>query len=143
MGDECRLSAQLVDWVMRAPDGALAQGLYPAVEASAERTTVTIDSLDPDGRFRNGLDTSVRLISLDGRALEFTAGQSAPGRYTLSIASPPPGVYEVQIEQRQAGVLEASSQASLVVPARAEFRSIEPDIATLRRTCGGHRRRAY
>ena len=124
---------QLVDWVMASPDGALTQGLYPAVEASAERTTVTIDSLEPDGRFRNGLDTSVRLISPGHQILDFTAAQSAPGRYTLGIASPAPGVYEVQIEQRQDGALVASSQTSLVVPARAEFRSIEPDIATLRR----------
>ena len=124
---------QVVDWVMPPPDGALAQGLYPAVEASAERTTITVDSLEADGSFRNGLDTSVRLVSPEGQVLEFTAEQSAPGRYTLDIASPPPGVYEVQIEQRAAGTLVVSSQTALVVPARAEFRSIEPDMATLRR----------
>ncbi len=124
---------QAVDWVMPPPDGTLAEGLFPAVEASAERTTITIDSLEGDGRFRNGLDTSVRLISPEGRTLEFVAGQSAPGRYTLDTASPPPGVYEVRIEQRADGALVASSQTSLVVPARAEFRSIEPDMATLRR----------
>ncbi|MCY4112540.1 MAG: VWA domain-containing protein [Chloroflexi bacterium] len=124
---------QAVDWVMPPPDGTLAEGLYPVVEATAERTTITIDSLESDGSFRNGLDTSVRLISPGGETLAHTAHQSAPGRYTLDTASPPPGVYEVQIEQRTAGALVASSQTSLVVPARAEFRSIEPDLATLRR----------
>ena len=124
---------QAVDWVMPAPDGTLAEGLYPVVEATAERTTITIDSLEADGRFRNGLDTSVRLIAPSRQELVYTADQSAPGRYTLDMASPAPGVYEVQIEQRTAGALVASSQTSLVVPARAEFRSIEPDMATLRR----------
>ena len=124
---------QLVDWVMPAPDGTLAHGLFTEMDVTAERTELTIDSLDADGQFRNGLQTSVRLIPPDGPALDFTATQTAPGRYVLNAASPPPGVYEVEIEQRDGGTLVTSGRTSLVVPARREFRNIEPDIATLRR----------
>jgi uncharacterized membrane protein len=123
---------QLVDWAMPAPDGTLVHGLHTASNVSTGRTTLTIDSLNADRRFRNGLETSVRLIPAKGPARTFIAVQKAPGRYVLDTASPPSGVYEVEIEQRAGGVVVASSRTSLVVPARDEFRDMEPDIAWLR-----------
>lgn len=124
--------SQLVDWAMPDPDGTLAHGLYTGINVSTGRTTVAVDSLNADSQFRNGLETSVRLIPANGPALTFAAVQNAPGRYVVDTASLPSGVYEVEIEQRAGSVLVASSRTSLVVSGRDEFRDIEPDIARLR-----------
>ena len=123
---------QAVQWVSPLSGGL---GDSPRVEVSYADglAAIEVDTVDADGRFLNGLATSVNLVGPQGTAHALTAEQVGPGRYQGSLAGLTPGVYEVLVTQRDDTGAERTATSGLVVPIAAEVGHIEPDHRVLRR----------
>ena len=123
---------QAVQWVSPLP-GAV--GDSPRVTASFANgaAAIEVDAVDAAGRFLNGLETSVTILSPDGTAQTLVAQQVGPGRYLGSLDGLSPGVYEVQVTQRDDAGVERMAASGLVVPVADEIGHIAPDHRALRR----------
>jgi hypothetical protein len=82
------------------------------------------------------------LIGSHGEHHELTLHQVAPGRYGGQLASPPSGVYLVQVAGSQLGQSLVQDVAGLVVPYPAEYRGGQHNphlLDDLAQISGGHR----
>jgi hypothetical protein len=92
--------AQVVRQTMRKND---VKGVAVEVKQAGRKATVTLDALDPAGRFLNQAQTTVTVIDprLGQRQLEMR--QTAPGRYVAEFETPAPGAYHLNLAQESAG----------------------------------------
>ncbi|MFM9963926.1 MAG: VWA domain-containing protein [Planctomycetaceae bacterium] len=94
-----RFWAQTIRHAMRKND---AKGVTIEVVQRARRATVTLDAVDPSGRFLNGAESELTVIDprLGERKLPLI--QTAPGRYVAEFDTPHSGAYHLNLSQRAA-----------------------------------------
>ncbi len=92
--------AQVVRQSMRKND---VKGVIVEVKQERRRATVTLDAIDPTGKFLNQAETEVTVIDpqLGQRKLEMK--QTAPGRYVAEFDTPASGAYHMNLSQKTAG----------------------------------------
>ena len=92
--------AQVIRQSMRKND---VKGIIVDVKQERRLATVTLDAIDPAGRFLNRADTEVTVIDpqLGQRKLEMK--QTAPGRYVVEFDTPQSGAYHLNMTQKTAG----------------------------------------
>ena len=97
--DFSKFWAQTIRHAMRKND---AKGVTVEVTQRARRATVTLDAVDPSGRFLNGAESEITIIDprLGERKLPLT--QTAPGRYVAEFDTPHSGSYHLNLSQRAA-----------------------------------------
>ncbi|OGA87604.1 MAG: hypothetical protein A3G27_18705 [Betaproteobacteria bacterium RIFCSPLOWO2_12_FULL_66_14] len=126
--------AQLVRWTLRS-------GSTDRTTATVERRDgwgeVTVDALDPKGRFINFLEPQVGVVAPNRERTVVDLEQIGPGRYRGRFPASQEGVYLVGMAQRLDGQEAAGSQLSgLVVPYAQELRELGVDEALLREAAG-------
>lgn len=92
--------AQVVRQSMRKND---VKGVIVDVKQERRRATVTLDAIDPTGKFLNQAETEVTVIDpqLGQRKLEMK--QTAPGRYVAEFDTNASGAYHMNLSQKTAG----------------------------------------
>jgi Ca-activated chloride channel family protein len=63
------------------------------VERDGESARISINAIDRNGQFRNGLDPQIRIVAPDQSASVLTAAQVAPGKYEAAISLTQKGAY--------------------------------------------------
>jgi uncharacterized membrane protein len=123
---------QAVQWVSPLP-GAAGDGLRLEASIADGVVTFEVDSIDADGRFQNGLETSVTVMGPDGSEERLQAQQVGPGLYQGRLDGLPQGVYEVRAVQRDYAGVERTATTGLTVPGPVEISHIAPNHRALRR----------
>jgi len=92
--------SQVIRHAMRKND---VKGVIVDVRQERRRATVTLDAIDPSGRFLNQATTEATVIDpqLGQRKLELK--QTAPGRYVAEFETPAAGAYHLNLTQKTAG----------------------------------------
>ncbi len=94
-----RFWAQTVRYAMRKND---ARGVTVSVTQRSRRATVTLDAINPSGRFVNGAESELTVIDPRLGERKLPLMQTAPGRYVAEFETPHPGAYHVNLVQREA-----------------------------------------
>ena len=116
--------AQLVRWTQR-PAGS--SRFNVSFEPEADATTVVVDAVEADGRFRNLLMLSALVQLPDGSRQVTDLPQVAPGRYSASVPSELEGGYLVTVF----GETEAPQTYGFSVPYAREYTRFDTDFALL------------
>jgi Ca-activated chloride channel family protein len=92
--------AQVIRQSMRKND---VKGVIVEVKQDRRKATVTMDAIDPAGKFLNQATTEATIIDpqLGQRKLELK--QTAPGRYVAEFDTPASGAYHLNLTQKTAG----------------------------------------
>ena len=92
--------AQVIRQSMRKND---VKGVIVDVKQERRKATVTLDAIDPAGKFLNQAITEATVIDpqLAQRKLELR--QTAPGRYVAEFETPVSGAYHLNLTQKSAG----------------------------------------
>jgi hypothetical protein len=103
------------------------------VERKGRRTTVSLDAIEPSGKYLNRADTELTLIdpSLGTKAIEMA--QTAPGRYQAEFDVARAGTYQLQFSQSKGGQAIGRQSRGLAVGYPDELR-LRPANAELLRT---------
>jgi len=119
--------AQLLRSVSRRGGGELLQVESHVV---GERGTLTVDAIDGEGRFIDGLELAGRVLdpSLGEQAVRFQ--QIAPGRYQASFDATRSGSYLLSLDYEGAG-LEGSTTSGFDVSYPREYRYLRSDLERL------------
>jgi Ca-activated chloride channel family protein len=129
--------AQVVRHAMRKSD---AKGVFVQVEQKDGKATVTLDAVQPDGRFLNEAATELTVIEPHGNEKKITMAQTAPGRYAAEFPADKTGAYHVHINQQVKGQQTGQQSRGLVVNYDEELR-IRPVneklLETLAQVSGG------
>jgi hypothetical protein len=112
---------------------AEAKGTVVQVERKGRRTTVSLDAIEPSGKYLNRADTELTLIdpSLGTKAIEMA--QTAPGRYQAEFDVARAGTYQLQFSQSKGGQAIGRQSRGLAVGYPDELR-LRPANAELLRT---------
>jgi Ca-activated chloride channel family protein len=95
---------------------------------------LSLDALDQDDSFMNGLDSRVRVEGPAGfEPVTLPLQQVAPGRYLARVRLPIHGAYTFAAEHRRDGQLLATSRAQLGHPYPPEYDPRPPDLERLTR----------
>lgn len=94
--------SQVMRHAMRKSD---AKGVIVQVTQRDRRATVTLDAIDPSGRFLNQAETDLTLIDPQLGLKKLPVRQTAPGRYVAEFETPQTGAYHLDLSQKQAGKL--------------------------------------
>ena len=100
------------------------------VEGSEGR--VSIDAIDPEGRFVNGLAFDAKVVSPDFETFDTTVRQVAPGRYEAAFPAERQGSYTLSLNYEREGA-RVVLNTGLNVPYSAEYRRLESDHEVLER----------
>ncbi|WP_425618766.1 FixH family protein [Anatilimnocola sp. NA78] len=92
--------AQIVRHTMRKNE---AKGVVVEVQQRNGKAFVTLDAIDATGRFLNQAKTELTLIDPRLGNKKLALAQTAPGRYTGSVATPLSGAYHLEIAQKKDG----------------------------------------
>jgi Ca-activated chloride channel homolog len=92
--------AQLVRNTMRKGD---AKGVAVQVEQRGGKATITLDAVDPAGRFLNQADAEMTVIDPQLRSRKLPLAQTAPGRYVASLDVSKSGAYHLELTQKKSG----------------------------------------
>jgi len=111
--------AQVVRHAMRKSE---AKGIVMQVDHKSRHATVSLDSIDPSGRFLNQADTELTVIDpqFTNRKLEMT--QTAPGRYVTEFDTPYQGSYHLEFAQKLKGKVLYHQSRGLAVGYPDELR---------------------
>lgn len=112
---------------------AEAKGTVVQVDRKGPRTTVSLDAIEPSGKFLNRAETELTLIdpALGTRTLEMA--QTAPGRYQAEFETARPGQYQLQFAQSKDGQALGRQSRGLAVGYPDELR-LRPANADLMRS---------
>ena len=129
--------AQIVRHAMRKSE---TKGSLVQVEQKDRKATVTLDSVDPAGRFLNKADTELTLIDPQLGNRKVPMQQTAPGRYVATFDTPRDGAYHLEMTQKQNGQPVHQSSRGIIVGYPDELR-LKPTndelLKSLARTTGG------
>src|SRR5262249_2269144 len=89
--------AQVVRYAMRKND---AKGVMVEVAQHGRRATVTVDAVDPSGRFLNQAESELTVIDPRLGQRNILMMQTAPGRYVGEFETPNSGAYHLHVSQR-------------------------------------------
>jgi hypothetical protein len=123
-----RLWGQVVRWSLRtnAPTDVTA-----TVERENGQGVVTVDAVDPQGRFINFLDAHAGVVRPDKSQSVVDLEQVGPGRYRGVFPAPQEGVYLAGLSERLGEQPAGSQLLSFVVPYAEEYRKLGVDAALL------------
>lgn len=129
--------AQVVRHTMRKGD---ARGIVVQVEHKDRKATVTLDAVDPAGRFLNHAETELTVIDPHLGTKKVALTQTAPGRYTAEFDTPHAGAYHLEIAQKHQGKLLYRQSRGLAVGYADELRlrpTNEELLQAIARSSGG------
>jgi uncharacterized membrane protein len=114
-----RFWQQAVRWTFPEPTRAS----FPvAAEVGGDQVTLRAQSVRPDGRFGDLLDTRVTIVPPNGTARELQLPQTAPGTYALSTTISEPGAYQARFVQYEGGQPAREETLGFTVRGGAEQR---------------------
>ncbi|MES4792609.1 MAG: hypothetical protein C4321_06120, partial [Chloroflexota bacterium] len=122
--------SQAVRWTIRSSSRA---NFETTVEVARRRGRVTIDALDNNGSFINGLDVRGSAVSPKMKSLPLKIAQVAPGRYEASFDAPEVGPYIISLGYKDQNGNQKTQTTGAVVPYSPEYRELEANTATLTR----------
>lgn len=104
--------AQIVRHAMRKSE---AKGIVVQVDQKNRRATISLDSIDPTGKFLNLAETELNVINPQLGKKKLAMLQLAPGRYVAEFDTPQPGAYHLEIAQKHQGKLLYQQSRGLTV----------------------------
>ena len=129
--------SQVVGWTF---PGEEAGGIEASFDVKDGRTTLHVQSVQPDGSPRDFYTTSAVLVGPDLEPVEAELDQVAPGVYEKDLGVIASGAYAVRITQIRPGTAALGRTVGLVAPIAAEYRLLgvnQPLLATLRAATNG------
>jgi uncharacterized membrane protein len=121
---------QAVRWTFPEPTRAT----FPIqAEVVGDQVTLRAQSVRPDGRFGDLLDTRVTIVAPDGTGREVQLPQTAPGTYAVATTIPTPGAYQARFVQYENGQVAREETLGFTVYGGAEQRSVGVNTALLER----------
>jgi Mg-chelatase subunit ChlD/uncharacterized membrane protein len=125
-----RFFQQAVRWTFPEPTRAT----FPVgAEVIGDQVTLRAQSVRPDGRFGDLLDTRVTIVAPNGSARELTLPQTAPGTYALATTIAEAGAYQARFTQYEGGKPAREETVGFTVRGGAEQRSVGINTALLDR----------
>jgi Ca-activated chloride channel homolog len=129
--------AQVVRHAMRKSE---ARGVQVQVDQKGRRATVTLDAIDPSGKYLNEAETELTVIDpqLGNRKLAMT--QTAPGRYVTEFDTAQAGAYHLELSQKLKGQVLFHQSRGLMVGYAEELRlrpTNEEHLQAIARSSGG------
>ncbi len=132
-----RFWQQAVRWTMPEP---VQSAFQVGATVVGDQVTLRAQSVRPDGRFADLLDTRATVVAPDGQGREVRLPQTGPGTYELTTTVANPGTYEVRFTQGPGGRPDAPTvreeTLGFTVLGSAEQRSIGTNRALLNRLAG-------
>src|SRR6478672_4670372 len=119
--------AQLVRHTMRKSE---AKGVAVEVVQRGGRATLTLDAIDPAGRFINAAETEMTLIDPRLATSKIPMNQTAPGRYVADFETPLSGPYHLELTQKVGGQVLYQQSRGISVGYSDELR-LKPTNETL------------
>ncbi len=119
---------QLVRHLMRKSE---AQGLAVQTKQHAGVADITLDAVDPTGRFLNQATVEMTVIDPRLSTKKTTLSQTAPGRYAHQIETPLSGAYHLELTVKQNDKVLARQSRGLTVGYSEELRLKPTDEAGL------------
>jgi len=135
--DFSRFFSQLVSWTF---PGEETGGLDATFDTVGGKTTLHVESVEPDGSARDFYATSAVVIGPGLEPVNVNLVQVAPGVYEAPLGEIDPGAYAVRVTQIKPGSSPLGRTVGLVAPTSAEYRLLggnEPFLAALRNATGG------
>jgi hypothetical protein len=86
------------------------------------QATLTLDAVDPAGRFLNAAETQMTLIDPQLATRKLPLVQSAPGRYVAAFDTPLTGSYHLELTQKIGGQVVYQQSRGLAVGYSDELR---------------------
>ncbi len=129
--------AQIIRHAMRKAD---AKGVAVEVERKDRTATVTLDAIEPSGRFLNQAETEMTLVDPVLGKREIKLAQTAPGRYQAEFPTPTPGSYHLEFAQKRNGQVIHRQSRGLAVgyPDELRLRPTNRDLLeSIARSTGG------
>ena len=136
-GGFSRFFSQLVSWTF---PGEETGGIEARFDTTGGRTTLHVESVEPDGSARDFYETSAVVVWPDFTSASVDLVQIAPGVYEVPLGEIDPGAYAVRVTQTKAGTTPLGRTVGLVAPTAAEYRVLganEPFLAAVRTATGG------
>jgi len=98
------------------------------------RARVTVDAVDRDDHFVNGLETTLEVVDPRDSKVKRTLpmDQTAAGRYEAELPIDRYGTYILRAVHRRAGAVVAESVGAVSLPYPAEYLRTTPDEEVLR-----------
>jgi Ca-activated chloride channel family protein len=119
--------SQLVRHTMRKSD---AKGVAVEVAQRGGRATLTLDAIDPAGRFINAAETEMAIIDPQLATKKLPLNQTAPGRYVADFETPLSGPYHLELTQKVGGQVLYQQSRGISVGYSDELR-LKPTNETL------------
>src|SRR5262249_53355353 len=107
-----------------------ANGVFVQTTQKDGKATVTLDAVQPDGRFLNEAPAELTVIEPHGDEKKLAMTQTAPGRYVAEFPADKPGAYHVHITQHTKTQGATQQPRGLVINYEEELR-IKPVNETL------------
>lgn len=132
-----RFWAQVIRQTMRKQD---ARGMMVDIQRTDREATITLDAIDPSGRFLNQAATELTIIDSSLGRKKLVLEQTAPGRYMGRFDTTAQGAYHIELTQTVEGTVVAQQSRGIAVgyPAELRMRPASSDsLAELARITGG------
>jgi Ca-activated chloride channel homolog len=124
-----RFVSQTARWTMRRSG---TESFVPRFELRGQRGEMSVDVLDRNDRFVNGLTLEASLVDPLGQNRHVTLEQAAPGRYHGEFPVPRAGRYYITFSGRDGKGLLSSRTFGLAVPYSQEYLDLGVDEKLLR-----------
>lgn len=121
--------AQIIRHAMRKNE---TRGIFVDVQRREGTTTVLMDSVDDQGGFVDGQETTLTLIDPRLKTVQVAMHQSAPGRYEAQLDTPLRGNYQLELAQDRAGGQPVRQSHGLVIGYPDELRLQPTNESVLR-----------
>ena len=109
---------QAVRWTLAA---AVSRSYRVVATLDGHDVVLSVDAFDESGRAVDLTQTTARLRTPSGQAVDLALPQSAPGRYEVRLAAPQAGAYSLELRQTRDGQ-EVTDTAGFSIPYPAELR---------------------
>ncbi len=129
--------AQVVRQAMRKSES---KGVVVQVAQKDRQATMTLDAIDPSGRFLNEADTAMTVIDAQNGKRTLEMVQTAPGRYQASFPTPFAGAYHTEFSQKVGAQVVYQQSRGLAVGYPEELRlkpTDTPLLQSIARVSGG------
>ncbi|MEJ7637678.1 MAG: VWA domain-containing protein, partial [Singulisphaera sp.] len=109
---------------------AEAKGTVVQVSRDGRRASVSLDAIEPTGKFLNRVATELTLVAPGLGTKKLTMGQSAPGRYQAEFDATQAGSYQLLFTQSRDGQVIAQQSRGLAVgyPDELRLRPVNRDL---------------
>jgi Mg-chelatase subunit ChlD len=124
-----RFVSQMARWTMRRSGN---ETFVPRFQWHGQRGEMSVDVLDRDDRFVNGLKMEASLMDPSRRAGRVELEQVAPGRYRGKFPVPRAGRYFITLTGRDGAVQVGPTTFGLAVPYSSEYLDLGVDPRLLR-----------